>query len=113
MSKVLTKVAVFLFAAGLASSAHAQQWSAAGTITFYTTGFLADQVRVQTTAPFINPANCPTTDGYITNPSDSGNHTHQAALLGAYLSGKTVQIVVSTTACYLGRPQIIAVTIIN
>lgn len=113
MSKVLFPLAVVLFLTGLASSVHAQQATSSGTITLYTTGWLADQVRVQTTAPFINPANCSATDGYITSASDPGNHTHQAALLGAYLSGKTVQITVSNTACVLNRPQIIGVTIIN
>jgi hypothetical protein len=77
-----------------------------------TTGWTADQVRVQTTAQFVNPAGCSIQDGYLTSPSDPGNHAHQAALLAAYTSGFLVQITVSNTSCTLSRPQIIGVTVV-
>ena len=82
-----------------------------GTINYYSTGWFADQVLVRTTAPFVNPANCPSLDGYLTNPADPANVAHQAALLGAYLAGKTVVIVVVNNQCYIGRPQILGVEI--
>ena len=87
----------------------AQTTTQPGTITVYVTGWFADQVRVQTTAPFVNPANCPNHDGYLTNPSDPANVAHQAALLGALLAGKTIAIQVLDTQCYIGRPQVLGV----
>jgi hypothetical protein len=82
-----------------------------GFITTYIVGQSANQVRVQTTVlPFVANG-CPTSDGYITNPTDAGNTAYQAALLGAYLSGKQVQLWVQ--GCYLGRPQIVIVGLQN
>jgi hypothetical protein len=78
-----------------------------GTITLYATGWFADQVRVETTASFVPNGCFPDTDGYITNPSDPANLAHQAALLGAFLAGKTV--VLQLQGCYIGRPQILGV----
>jgi hypothetical protein len=83
--------------------------SAYGRITVYTTGWSSDLVRVETTATFKNVDNCPSTDGYVTSPSDPGNHTHQAALLAAFLSGKEVSLYLD--GCYQGRPLIIGVLI--
>jgi hypothetical protein len=81
---------------------------APGVITSYNTGWSADQVRVQTSATFVANG-CPTTDGYITNPSDPGNHTHQAALLAAFMGGKPVQLWIQ--GCFIGRPQIVGVAL--
>src|SRR2546427_12933983 len=78
----------------LVSAAFAQTTTGAGVITSYNTGWSSDQVRVTTTAPFSNPSSCTTPDGYVTNPADPGNHAHQAALLSAFLAGKTVQLVI-------------------
>lgn len=102
-----------LVATIVSAPAHAQEYTSPGYINFYTNGWATDQVRVTTTAPPINPAGCPFTDGYITNPSEPGNHTFEAALLETFLasSPKHVEIIVSNTTCYLGRPEIIGVTI--
>ena len=93
--------------------AHAQTTIVAtdvGTITGYTVGWDADQVLVSTTAPALANG-CAASDGYITNPSAAGNHTYQAALLAAFLSGKHVQLVLR--GCYNDRPQIIGVNLSN
>ncbi len=81
-----------------------------GTITLYSTGWSADEVRVMTTAPFVANG-CSATDGYVTSPSDPGNHAHQAALLAAFIAGKNVYLTVS--GCFQNRPQIIGVTVTN
>lgn len=99
----------FVCAAGAMEPASAQASAQSGTITSYITGWSADQVKVETTAPFVNPAGCPDMDGYTTSPSDPGNHAHQAALLAAFVSGIPVVIWVSNTTCYAGRPEIIGV----
>jgi hypothetical protein len=78
-----------------------------GTITFYGVGWSANTVRVQTTAPPMNPGSCTGTDGYMTNPSDSGNQAYQAALLSAFLAGKNVVLILQ--GCTSNRPQIIGV----
>ena len=105
-----------LVATIVSTPAYAQSTTASGVITLYTNGWSQDSVRVQTNAPLVNPFGCPNTDGYITNPSDPGNHTFQTALLEAYrtrlIYGRGfVQITVSNTACYLGWPKIIGVTL--
>ena len=98
---------VFALAIGV-PQVFAQATTQPGTITFYGTGWSADQASVKTTAPFVANG-CPSTDAYLTNPSDPGNHAYQAALLAAFLAGKQVTLTVS--GCYIGRPQIIGVTV--
>lgn len=84
--------------------------SPSGTITSYNVGWSADQVRVTTTvSPIYNPDGCTSADGYITSPSDPGNHAYQAALLAAYVAGKSVTLQVS--GCFIGRPQIVGVNV--
>ena len=103
-------IAVIALTASLSTKTHAQSVVSWGTITSYNTGWLADSIRVTTTAPTTNPQNCPTLDGYVTSPSDPGNRASQAALLTAFVSGKSVSLVIS--GCYQGRPQIIGVSIV-
>ncbi|MBW4619088.1 MAG: hypothetical protein KME17_06985 [Cyanosarcina radialis HA8281-LM2] len=81
-----------------------------GLITAYFTGWVNASSRVVTTAPFPPNTGCTVTDGYITNPADPGNKTHQDALLMAYSTGKRVQLTVQ--GCYVGRPRIIGVIVL-
>jgi hypothetical protein len=98
--------------------AHAEQGTDSGYVTLTETGWGADMVRVGTTAPQIDPANCPVKNyGYQTSPSDPGNHAYQAALLEAYRTyliwgtGR-VQLVISSTKCSpAGLPLIVGVTL--
>lgn len=104
-------VGMILLVAGLVSpslqAATPTNW---GKITLYMTGWSVDQIRVQTTAAFINPASCSLVDGYMTDASDPGNHAHQATLLAAYANGKDVSLVIEGCNAY-GRPKIVGVGI--
>lgn len=63
-------------------------------------------MRVETTAQFVANG-CPANDGYIINPGDPANIAYQSLLLGAYLSGKHVLLLLGPPGtCYAGRPQI-------
>jgi hypothetical protein len=98
-----------IFLASSASQAAPQNtdW---GKVTLYATGWSADLIRVQTTAAFINQG-CTYTDGYVTDSSDPGNHTHQSALLAAFTAGKDVVITIDGCTSAAQRPKIIGVTV--
>lgn len=87
----------------------AQAPTTSGTITHVNTGWNADQFSVATTAPFINPTNCPNTDGYVSEIGHNGFKTHYQAVLLAFALDKPVVIVVSQTECIVGRPKIMGV----
>jgi hypothetical protein len=92
-----------------ASNSYAESLTDWGKVTLYGTGWSADQVRVQTTAPF-NSAGCATTtDGYVTVPGTPDNKIHEATLLAAFSLEKEVQLVLE--GCYGPRPIIIGVTV--
>lgn len=90
----------------LSGSANAAN-TAKGKITFYGTGWTVNSVRVKTTAPFVGQPCATRNDGYHTDPAQSGNATHQAALLMAYQNKKWVQLILE--GCYAGVPKIIGV----
>ncbi len=100
----LTIVAILIIC--LSGSINAAN-TAKGKITFYGTGWKVNTVRVQTTAPFVGQSCGIRTDGYHTDPAQSGNATHQAALLMAYQNKKWVQLILE--GCYAGVPKIIGV----
>lgn len=83
------------------------------TVTGITTGWNADQFRIETTQQtVINPASCSTPDGYVSEASTNPGHkTHYAAVLYGMATGKTISLVVSDTACASGRPKIIGVNV--
>ncbi len=125
---------IFLFTAVLASSPGlgfaqvlesprvSSKW---GHITSLETGWADDTMSVWLDVPFVNsgevgvvPASpsgfginpCPTTNaGYALEPKDPGVKVHEAALLGAFLAGKQVKVLVQH--CSFGKPRIIAVGI--
>lgn len=81
-----------------------------GKITGYYTGWAADQIRVTIEGAAYVESNCPIKDGYITRDSDnSGYKTHTSALLAAYMSGKSVTLIID--GCIEGRPRILGVYI--
>lgn len=70
-------------------------WVAYGNITSYEVFYGRDAVRIVTDAPSVtNGCNAQYAGQYITDPSNPGNHAQQAALLGAALSKKQVQLAV-------------------
>ncbi|HXC44134.1 MAG TPA: hypothetical protein VNY51_11515 [Candidatus Dormibacteraeota bacterium] len=112
----LLAVVVALAAAVLffkpARVAHAQSNPVAtgiGTITSYQTAWSANQAFVTTTATAINPGGCtlPAGSGYMTDPNNAS--VEQAALLGAFLSGKPVTLYLS--GCTQERPLILGVNV--
>ena len=94
--------------------AHAQsqpvatQW---GTVTVYYTGWSQNAIQVSTTAPYVNPNNCYSTDqSYVTDPSNAGQQSQQATLLGAFLSGKKVLLWLQGCSYAMGnRAEIVGV----
>lgn len=97
------------FCASMRGSAQATVVTASGQITFYGVGWSGNVVRVQTTAPFVANG-CAATDGYMTDATDPGNPAYQQALHGAFLSGRSVQLVLSGCTG-TGRPKIIGVNV--
>jgi hypothetical protein len=93
--------------------AHAQSTAMVtqyGAITGYMTGWNANVVMVQTSAPYVdNGCNGATNAQYATLDGAAGNSVHHAALLGAVLSGKKIALAVQ--GCAYGHPQIIGVFI--
>ena len=81
-----------------------------GYITWMGGGWSSANLRVQTDAAFANPENCTYTDGYITDPADSGNALFNSLLLSAYMSHRKVNFVID--GCTFGRPHIISVAVL-
>jgi hypothetical protein len=74
------------------------------------TGWVANQLRVATDAPFYNPDGCAQTDGYMTDASDPGVAIHHAALLAAFTARKPVTLWLQGCTG-AGRPWIIGVQV--
>jgi hypothetical protein len=75
-------------------------------------GWTIDQMLVFTDqpAPITNPGGCNvTTNGYVTNPADSGHNLFHTILLSALLNAREVQFVIFD--CWSDRPRIISVGI--
>ena len=84
--------------------------SSRGTITGYFTGGGTEAVRITiSNATYSEVAECIARDGYVTTEMDAGFKSHTSALLAAYMSGKTVNVVVD--GCAMSRPKIIGVEI--
>lgn len=82
-------------------------------ITMIRTGWNAEQFGIVTVAPIVNPAKCPTEDGYVTNHDQPGYHTYYAAALLAYAERATVVVVVAGEGCVAGRPKLIGINIVR
>lgn len=110
MKKTALFMSILISAVGVAAVANAAvNGTPTGTITFLTSGWSANSMRVQLSAPFFNPEGCPAFDGYITDPADPGTNLYHSILQGAFLSGKSVWLTIS--GCFAGRPKIIGVNV--
>ena len=120
MLKRLSLLAGFIVLAGCAvlflrpvPVAHAQGGSVAtqyGTITVIANAWGPLNIAYVThSAPQVNPGNC-TASGYMTNPTGTGIQLLQSIMLGAFLGGKQVQLVINGCVSASGQtfPQIIA-----
>lgn len=101
---------VALAVAGLSSQLFAQQGTV-GTVTLVRTGWNSDSFAVVTVEPIINPAKCPTADGYISDISLPGYRTYYAAALTAVTANLRVVITVHTSQCFGGRPKLIGINL--
>lgn len=81
-------------------------------ITKLRTGWDSEQFAVETAEAYINPASCPSPDGYAALDSSPGYRTYYSAILAAISSGKKVQLIVSNSDCAMGRPRIMGVYLI-
>lgn len=90
-----------------------QAVSEVGHVVQLETGWSQDTMAIFLDVPTVNPIpNCPVTSGgYALDPRDPGVRIHQAALLGAYLSGKRVYI--RADGCVFGKPKVIAVGVLD
>jgi hypothetical protein len=70
---------------GIASPGFAQT-STGASITGVRTGWNADSFAVTTLETIVNPAGCPTPDGYISDKSFPGYNTYYAAALTALIA---------------------------
>jgi hypothetical protein len=102
---------VALALVGMASPSLAQTMTGA-TITGVRTGWNADSFAVTTVQPIVNPANCSTPDGYISDKSLPGYNTYYAAALTAMIaSSPSVAVTVHDTECFGGRPKLIGINL--
>lgn len=86
------------------------QTTASSKIVRMTGGWGDAILYVVLSAPVINPANCSSTDGYMTNSADPGAPLYNQMLLNAYQSGQKISLVISANGCTpSGRPQIAGV----
>ena len=82
-------------------------------ITMIRTGWDSDQFGIVTVAPIVNPAHCPTADGYVADSTQPGYHTYYAAALLAYAERATVIVVVAEQGCVSSRPKLIGLDIVR
>jgi hypothetical protein len=98
-------------ALGLATPVVAQTMSAGMTISMVRTGWNLDAFAIQTAAPVLNPAGCPTPDGYISDQSLPGYRTYLTAALAAFSMNTPVVITVHDGQCFAGRPVLIGLNL--
>ena len=82
-------------------------------ITMIRTGWNAEQFGIVTVAPIVNPAGCPTADGYVTDSMQPGYQTYYAAALLAFSERATVIVVVAEQGCVANRPKLIGINIVR
>jgi ABC-type proline/glycine betaine transport system substrate-binding protein len=98
-------------ALSVACGARAQSMTGPVDITMVRTGWNADAMAVVTAQPIINPAGCPTADGYVSTSSRSGYQTYLSATLTAFALSTPVVIAVLDTECEAGRPVLIGINL--
>jgi hypothetical protein len=80
-----------------------------GTVTQWQTEWSADAILAHFSQPIID-LGCGLTDAYETDPSNPGNHVQQAALLAAFVTGKSVGIEIDGCG-FNQRAKIIGVSV--
>jgi hypothetical protein len=76
------------------------------------TGWNTEQFAVVTREPqMVNPANCPTPDGYISDSSQPGYQTYYAAAITAFVERAQVVVVIAEQGCIAGRPKLIGINV--
>ncbi|CAI8887778.1 hypothetical protein [Methylocaldum szegediense] len=98
-------------AAALSVPAAGQPVSQAGSITMIRTGWNLDSFAVVTAEPIVNPAGCPTPDGYTSDKSFPGYETFYSAALTAFIARRRVIMVVDDTQCIHDRPKIVGINV--
>jgi len=93
------------------AGASAQSIGVTGNVTTIRTGWSDDAFAVVTTAEIRNPASCPTPDGYISHRDFPGYDTFYAAALRAFETNAVVDVVISDTQCFAGRPVLIGINL--
>lgn len=86
-----------------------------GTIKVMEAGWAADTVSIETNAPVVNPAQCPTAyNGYVTRTDDPGRHLYHDILRAAWVAYAPVELLISGTPgdCPYGKPRIISVKVV-
>lgn len=73
-------------------------------------GWGENSVRVRFDTAFTNPGGCPSSDGYLTDPSQTGTSLFNSMLISAHLAGRPVALTIE--GCYVGRPKIIGVQVL-
>ena len=107
------KLALLLIVAMSALGAHAQSTTPEpNTILRLGTGWGIDAFHIQVNRPIVNPANCQSADGYMSESPHNGFKTHYAAALMAFAMGRQLTVTVSNTACVHGRPSIIGLQVV-
>jgi hypothetical protein len=99
-------------ALGVAAPAVAQTMQSAS-VTMVRTGWNADSFAVVTAEPVVNPARCPTADGYISDKSLPGYQTLYTAALTAIAARHHVVVTVHNTECFGGRPKLIGINLLS
>lgn len=100
-------------AAALVASDAAAQSATDADIRLIRTGWNDDAFAIETQQPILNPANCPTPNGYISFMSLPGYRTFYAAALTAYVAKRPVTIVVHDSECVSGTwPKLIGINLI-
>jgi ABC-type proline/glycine betaine transport system substrate-binding protein len=94
-----------------ACGASAQSMTGPVDITLVRTGWNSDAMAIVTAQPILNPAGCPTADGYVSTSSRPGYQTYLSATLTAFALSTPVVVTVLDSACDGGRPVLIGVNL--
>ena len=90
---------------GFALPAVSQTTAPPSLITMIRTGWDLESFAIVTQGPILNPENCPTPDGYLTDSSQPGYNTYYAAALAAYVSNTPVKITIPRMVTHPTAPQ--------
>ena len=82
-----------------------------GTIKEIRTGWNAEQFAIVTNEPIVNPARCPSPDGYLTDSTQPGYNAYYVAAITAFVERSRIEVIVDESACLVGRPKLIGVNI--